>query len=134
MTPGASTPPSRSLLAVLDEFADGRQQRNDNGADDHQSEIIFDDWNVAEKIPRHGQAANPDQCAQCAEQHEQTIIHQSDACHERRKGADDGQEAREQNGFAAVFLVKSVVLPMCSLLMSPVVRRNRRIPARRPIQ
>src|SRR3989338_7092104 len=119
--PSVNAPPtSCSTPAVTDEFANGGQQRNNDDAENHQREVILDDWNIAKRITRYGETADPCEAAQRAEQHEQTIIHQADACHERRKGTDDGQEAREQDGFAAMFLIKGMSLVDVLALDKPV--------------
>src|SRR5574340_1794457 len=67
---GAGARPLRSASAVADEFVDGGQERDDDDAEDHQGEVVLDDRDVAEEIARHGEAADPRQAAQRAEQHE----------------------------------------------------------------
>ena len=68
--------------------------------------IIFDKGNVAEKVTGAGEQGNPGQAPGNVVFDESAVMHGADACYKGGKGADDGDEAAEEDGFGAVFFIK----------------------------
>ena len=93
-----------------DELANSRNERNYYDTDDHQSEVVFDDGDIAKEIARQRQATNPRHAAQRAEHNEQPVIHRADARNKRGESANDGQKAREDNGLTAMLGIEHLRL------------------------
>lgn len=68
---------------------------------DDQVRLFLTTGMLPKKYPATARLLIRQHAAQRAEQHEQAVAHQA-AGHERRKGADNGQEAREDDGFAVL--------------------------------
>ncbi|MCY1179894.1 hypothetical protein D9M73_203130 [compost metagenome] len=70
--------------------------------------MLLDEWHVAEEVAEGHQAADPQQRTGDAETEEARVVHVGDAGDERCKGAQDGQEARQGHGLAAVAFIEVV--------------------------
>ncbi len=85
-----------------DEFEGDREERDDDDADHDELEVLLDDGYVAEEIAGTEDAPDPDQSADHVEGEEAAVVHRADACHEGGEGADDGNEAGDDDRLAAV--------------------------------
>src|SRR5690606_23661777 len=77
----------------------------DNGEDD-QREIVFHSRQVAEEIAKQQEAPYPQQRTDDVVSEKAPVVHGADAGNEWRKGTNNRYKAGQDNGFAAVFLVK----------------------------
>lgn len=69
-------------------------------------EIVLDEGHVAEKESSESKESYPEGTADKVIQKEGAVVHFADAGNKRGKGADYGDKAGEDDGFAAVFLVE----------------------------
>ena len=65
-------------------------------------EVVLDDRHIAEKVAQQDEWACPAQRAHDIVGQEEFVIHAAGAGDKRRKGAGKGNEAGENNGFAAM--------------------------------
>lgn len=66
----------------------------------------MDYGNVAEKVATKNKQGNPDNSTNHVVSKKFSVIHFSDAGHERRESADNGNKAGKDDCFSAVFFVK----------------------------
>ena len=85
---------------------DAGQDGDDDDGEHHQRQILAHHRQVAEEVTGQHEQPDPEQAAGEAEGQKAGIGHVSDAGHEWREGAQDRQEAGEQNGLAAVAVVE----------------------------
>lgn len=72
----------------------------------HGSEVVAYERNIAEKITSKDKAAYPHNTPNHAEHEKTLVVHFTHTGDKRRKGADDGHEARQKNGLAAMAIHK----------------------------
>ncbi len=97
-------------------FEHHRQDGNQNDDDDDVLKVFLHEGDVAKQITREREEQHPDHAADNVVGDEVAVSHFSDACHEGRKGADDGNKAREEDGFAAVLFKERMGLVEIFLL------------------
>lgn len=107
--------PFESLLhlAVLKPAPD---ESHDDGADDgghdaeqkNQGKVLLDEGNVPEEVARADDGNGPDHGSRSAEEFKAQVVHARRAGNQGRKRANDGNEARKKNGFAAVAHIEAV--------------------------
>ena len=69
-------------------------------------EVFLHERNVAEEIPCTSEQTYPDQAADYVVTEECAVMHGTDAGHKGSKGADDGNEAAQEDGLVAMFFIK----------------------------
>lgn len=84
----------------------GKDGNADDGEDD-ELEVVFEEGDIAEEPASGEDEADPEDGTDYVEAHEFLIIHFAGASDEGGEGADDGDEAREDDRFAAVFIEKA---------------------------
>lgn len=94
------------LEFVFEKFYPHGDDRNEDDTDNDEREMLFDEWDVAKKVPCKGKEKNPDKSTKNVIPEKFSIIHFSYPCHKRGKGADDGDKSSQKNRFPAVFVVK----------------------------
>ena len=110
------TQPPLPLPLVLYVFNDPRQDREHDYREYHEREVLLHRRQPAEEVPREHERTYPQDPADDVVSDEFAIAHRADSCDERREGADDRHEPREDDRLAAVFLIEPVrlfqVLPL----------------------
>ncbi len=96
------------LLPAAQELHHGGHHRDEDNGHEHDGEVVLDEGQIAEEIPAEGKQRRPQQAAKDVEADEVAVGHASHTGYEGGKGADDGDEARQEDGDAAVLLVESV--------------------------
>ena len=87
-------------------FKYARHHGNNDNRDNDQREILFDRRNAAEEKTRKQKKTNPGDAADNIVGDEPRVFHSPDAGDKRGEGADDGNKAGDNDGFAAVFFVE----------------------------
>ena len=103
-------------------FNGNGQHGHENNPDDHFAEIVFHYGQVAEAVAQIGQQYNPQQAADDVVADKAAVVHFAHAGNERGKRAHNRHEPRQNNGFAAVFVVKRVGFGQIFLLEDFAVR------------
>ena len=89
------------------EFAQGRQERDDNDAQDDRNEIMVYIGNgTAQEIADTTQSRRPEQSADNIVEYECPVMHMTDTRENRGKGADDREKPRKDDGFGAVGFIE----------------------------
>lgn len=98
LKPVASQSADSSLLARITagfrpnlslDFDHCGQYRNENDRQNHEREVVFDYWDVAEKITGGDDEPDPQDASHDAEEKKTRVIHSPDASDEGGEGADD---------------------------------------------
>src|SRR3990167_11224064 len=91
---------------------DSRRDRRENDREDDGQQVAVHARNgIAEHETRERESYRPEESTDNIEGEEAGVMHTPDTCEDRREGAHDGHEARENDGFAAVLLVKFLGAP-----------------------
>src|SRR3990170_1280474 len=98
-----SAGPLSPVPQVLDQ---DRHDGDENDRQDHQSEVLFHRRQAAEIEAGKNEEPGPDHSAEDVVSDKAPIGHRSDTCYEGREGADDGNEARQEDRLPAVPLVE----------------------------
>ena len=85
---------------------DRRQQGDGHNRQDNERKMLFYKFLFAEKSARQNTDRNPQTRRRHAKGEKTPVIHAPHAGDERRTGADDGRESRQNDGLAAMALVK----------------------------
>ena len=99
--PGQQTRPGEAVRGI-EERHRHREQRNQDDQDGDDAEVLFDHRDVAEQVATPQEQRHPQNSAQQVVAQEFAVGHPTNTCDERRKGPDDGHEARECHCHAAV--------------------------------
>ena len=89
---------------------------DDDDGDDDQLQVLLDERLVAEEIARIEERGDPEKASREVVEHEVGVVHPSHACHERSKGADNGDEAGEDDGLSTILLIELMCLVEIALL------------------
>lgn len=125
---------TRELAAGAEDADDGGQDGKNDYHCDHVVDALGDVGNqMAERIAAEDHGADPEDAAENIECQVTPVGHVRCACDRRAKRANDGNEARENHGAAAVFFVKIVralqmAAPEEERIFAPVKRCSRRAP------
>ena len=96
-----------SLLAIrFPEFGEDGQNADEDDGQNHLFKVGSDEGEFAQRVAEHGEKEYPADAAKDVEGEEAAIVHAGDAGDERSEGADDGNEARVDDGLAAVALIE----------------------------
>ena len=69
---------------------------------------MLNERQIAKEITGQGEQHHPEQAANDVVGQKTAVGHRADAGHKRRKGADDGYKASQNDGFAAMPLLEKV--------------------------
>lgn len=94
--------------AVFEIFDNRRQQGKNDDTENKKLEIFLNEGKLAEKISAVAEQAHPQERPHNIEKNESGIGHRSDSRHKGSKSPDNGDEAGDNDGFAAVLLEKGV--------------------------
>lgn len=110
------------MLHVADQQ---RQHGNNDNGDDHQRQVLFYPLQIAEEVPGQTEGNYPSGGAGQIEESEARISHGADTGDEGSEGAKNGQKARNNQGFSAVFLIEG----MC-FFQGRLVEKTRAFPVK----
>jgi hypothetical protein len=99
---------------------DGHDRDGDD-RQDHDREVLADDRDVAEEEAGQHEQPDPENRSHHIVGEESAVAHRPDPGHERREGADDRNEPRQDDRLAAVLLVERVRAVEVLLLEKPDV-------------
>src|SRR5271156_4644272 len=87
----------------------GGEQRKKNHCGDYVVDALVNIGHVgAQRVAQQDHAPNPEESADDVEEQVACVVHLRGAGYWRAEGADDGHEARQDDGARAVFFVKLV--------------------------
>ena len=81
---------------------DGTGDGGEDAEEQNFRKILLNEGNVAEEVACADNGNGPEDRARAAEEFKAQSVHSRRTGNQRRKGADDGHETGEENGFAAV--------------------------------
>src|SRR5690606_162092 len=100
----------RVPLTRTEPLDDGRHDGKDDAREDHVREVLLHGRQIAERVAGEDEAQHPNESACHVEDGEVPISHLADAGDEGGKGADDRNEASEDDRLAAVLFVEALCL------------------------
>jgi len=92
--------------AGFEDFQHGGDKRDEDDGEDHQLEVLFHEGNIAKEVAHEGEDRHPGNPAHHVIGDETAVLHGAHSGHKRCEGADDGDEAGQDNGLTAVLLVE----------------------------
>src|SRR5450759_2956764 len=109
---GLGIPPPDLPISRTDflahELDDAWHDRQHDNAEDEQREVPLHERDVAEIIAAEHEKPDPERTARKTVEQKPRVGHAANAGNERREGAHDRQEAREDHGLAAELFVKAM--------------------------
>lgn len=94
--------------ALSQKLYHSRQNRDQDDSQYGQGEVLFDDRQVTKEIASESEEGYPNNRTDNVIYQEARIIHGTDPGHKWGKGADNGDEAGQDDRLAAVFFIKFV--------------------------
>src|SRR5205085_8321553 len=90
----------------LPEFENHRQDGYDNNRDDHQFEMLLNEFDASKEYAAHNADENPRNAADDVEEPKAQEVHLANAGNKWCESAHDGDKARQDDRFSAVLFVK----------------------------